>query len=136
MPAYGSAKGYSLYGNVNNESVYLVGYKAQSWNSVAALQSDSYETPGTGYNSVPAAVAKPLSGEIQIVWRTQYASTPGAVSAVLQGAMDDVTGEYVTVDTSTNTAGETRTVAAPYRFYRIHFTTGPGVGAIVAVGTV
>ena len=136
MPAYGSKTGYQLYGNQNNDSVYLIGYKAQSWNSVPALQSDSYETPATNYNSIPCAMAKPLSGEVQMVWRTQYASTPGSVSMALQGAMDDVTGEYVTIDTSTNTAGETRTIASPYRFHRIHVTTGPGVGAIVAVGTV
>lgn len=138
MPAYGSIKkGYSLYGDQNNDSVYLVGYKGQSWNSVVALQSDTYEVvSSSSYTSIPAATAKPLSGEAQMVWRTAYASTPGSVTAVLQGAMDDVAAQYQTVDSSTSTAGETRTIASPYRFHRIAFTTAPDVGAIVSVGTV
>lgn len=136
MPAYGSKPGFSLYGNQNNDSVYLIGYKGQSWNSVVALQSNSYETISAAYKSIPAATAKPLSGEAQMVWRTQYASPPGSVVAVLQGAMDDVEAEYVTVDTSSSTAGETRTIASPYRFHRINVTTAPSVGMIVELGTV
>jgi uncharacterized iron-regulated membrane protein len=137
VPAYGSAKGYSLYGNQNNDSIFLVGYKAKSWSSVVAEQSNRYETVSSnGYKSIPAATAKPLSGEAQMVWRLAYASVPGSVAAVLQGAMDDVDGEYVTVDSSSNAAGETRTIASPYRFHRIYFTTAPNVGTIVEVGTV
>jgi hypothetical protein len=136
MPAYGTKPGFSLYGNQNNDSVYLIGYKGQPWNSVVALQSDSFEEVDAAYKSIPAAMAKPLSGEAQMVWRTQYSSTPGSVVAVLQGAMDDVDAQYVTVDTSSNTAGETRTIASPYRFHRIHVTTAPSEGMIVALGTV
>lgn len=136
MPAHGTSSGYSLYGNQNNDDVYLVGYKAKPWSSVAAQQSDQYETISAAYKSIPAATAKPLSGEAQMVWRLAYASTPSSVAAVLEGAMDDVDAQYVQVDTSSNTAGETKTVASPYRFHRIHFTTAPGVGTIVAVGTV
>lgn len=136
MPAYGTAKGYSLYGNQNNDDVYLVGYKAKLWSSLASDQSDQYETVSVAYKSIPAATAKALSGQAQMIWRLKYASTPGSVAAVLQGAMDDVDAQYVTVDSSSNTAGETRTVASPYRFHRINFTTAPGVGTIVAVGTV
>jgi hypothetical protein len=137
MPAYGSASGYSLYGNANNDDVYLVGYKAKPWSSLASDRSDQYETVSSnGYKSIPAATAKALSGQAQMVWRLKYASAPSSVAAVLQGAMDDVDGQYVQVDTSSNTAGETRTIASPYRFHRIYFTTAPGVGTIVAVGTV
>lgn len=138
MPAYGSKPGYSLYGNQNNDVAYLVGYKGQSWNSVVALQSDQYETVSSNsYTSIPSCfVRSNASAQASVVWRTAYASTPSSVVAVLQGAMQDVDADYQTVDTSSNTAGETRIIASPYKFHRIAFTTAPGVGAIVAVGAV
>jgi len=136
MPPYLSKNGFSLYGNQSNDTVYLVGYKAQAWNSVVALQSDSYETVSTNnFKSIPVSFSRPnTSAEATFVWRTAYASTPAAVVCVLQGAMDDVDAEYVTVDTSSNTGGETRSISAPYRLYRVIFTTAPAVGAIVSIG--
>jgi hypothetical protein len=137
MPKYGGVKsGFTLYGNMSNDTVYLIGQKAQPWNSVVALQSDSYETVSTtNYKSVPAAWTRPnTSAEANFVWRTAYASAPGSVAVNLQGAMDDVDGQYVTVDSSTSTAGETRIIASPFRFFRVIFTTAPSVGAIVSLG--
>ena len=137
MPKYGGVKsGFTLYGDQNNDTVYLIGQKAQPWNSVVALQSDSYETVSTtNYKSVPAAWTRPnTSAEANFVWRTAYASTPGSVAVTLQGAMDDVDAQYVTVDSSTSTAGETRIIASPFRFFRVIFTTAPSVGAIVSLG--
>lgn len=137
MPKYGGVKsGFTLYGNMSNDTVYLIGQKAQPWNSVVALQSDSYETVSTtNYKSVPAAWTRPnTSAEANFVWRTAYASAPGSVAVNLQGAMDDVDAQYVTVDSSTSTAGETRIIASPFRFFRVIFTTAPSVGAIVSLG--
>jgi hypothetical protein len=137
MPKYGGVKsGFTLYGNMSNDPVYLIGQKAQPWNSVVALQSDSYETVSTtNYKSVPAAWTRPnTSAEANFVWRTAYASAPGSVAVNLQGAMDDVDAQYVTVDSSTSTAGETRIIASPFRFFRVIFTTAPSVGAIVSLG--
>ena len=137
MPKYGGVKsGFTLYGDQNNDTVYLIGQKAQPWNSVVALQSDSYETVSTtNYKSVPAAWTRPnTSAEANFVWRTAYASAPGSVAVNLQGAMDDVDAQYVTVDSSTSTAGETRIIASPFRFFRVIFTTAPSVGAIVSLG--
>ena len=97
MPKYGGVKsGFTLYGDQNNDTVYLIGQKAQPWNSVVALQSDSYETVSTtNYKSVPAAWTRPnTSAEANFVWRTAYASTPGSVAVTLQGAMDDVDAQY------------------------------------------
>ena len=45
-------------------------------------------------------------------WQTIFGTAPTAVSMALQGAMADVDSEYQTVDTTTNTAGEARTVTA------------------------
>lgn len=136
MPAYGTPpNALVIYGNQNNDVQYLIGKKGQPWNSVVALQSDQYETVSAAYKSIPVALVRMnADAEANIVWRTQYASAPGSVTAVLQGSMQDVDADYQTVDTSSNVAGETRTIASPYRFHRINVTTAPDVGMIVAVG--
>lgn len=51
-----------------------------------------------------------------VVWRTAFATAPGAVNIVLQIAQNDVDAEYVTIDTSTAVGGESRVVAATYSF--------------------
>jgi len=48
-------------------------------------------------------------------WQTIFATAPSAVNIQLQGAMADVDAEYAAVDTSTNAAGEARTVAGVAR---------------------
>ena len=45
-----------------------------------------------------------------ITWQTIYGSAPSAVSIALQAAMNDVDGQYSTIDTSTATGGEMRVV--------------------------
>lgn len=55
-----------------------------------------------------------------VTWRTQYDAAPSAIAIALQGAMVDVDSQYVTVDQSANTAGETRTVSGVnVRFLRV-----------------
>ena len=138
MPAYGTGlKGLALYANnQNNGPVYLIGYKGQSWNSVAALQSDSYESvTTTNYKSIPACLVRNNAGaDVNLVWSVGYSTGPGAVACILQGAMQDVDSDYVTVDTSANVTGETRVIASPFRFHRVIFTTAPSEGAIVTLG--
>src|SRR6202795_4507439 len=43
-------------------------------------------------------------------WQTILGTAPTAITIVLQGAAADVDSEYFTIDTSTATAGEARTV--------------------------
>jgi hypothetical protein len=46
-----------------------------------------------------------------ISWQTIYGTAPTSVSISLQTAMNDVPAQYATIDTSTATAGEARTVS-------------------------
>lgn len=59
--------------------------------------------------ALPSYSGFPENGRT-ISWQTIYGSSPSAVSVVLQTAMVDADSEYHTVDTSTVTAGESRTV--------------------------
>ena len=43
-------------------------------------------------------------------WQTIFGTAPSAVSVVLQTALNDADAQYSTIDTSTQTAGEARTV--------------------------
>ena len=45
-----------------------------------------------------------------IRWQTSFGSAPSAVSIVLQCALTDSDAQYSTIDTSTATTGEARTV--------------------------
>src|SRR5579863_9455188 len=71
------------------------------------------EAPAAGQASqqfaLPSYTGMPNNGRA-IVWQTIYGTAPSAVSVVLQTAMNDVDAQYATIDTSTATAGESRTV--------------------------
>lgn len=60
-------------------------------------------------------------------WQTIFGSAPSAISITLQAAIDDVDAHYQTIDTSTNTAGEARTVTAVNaKFLRAKLTSITG----------
>jgi hypothetical protein len=66
-------------------------------------------------------------------WQTIYGAAPTAVSISLQGAMADVDTEYQTIDTTTNAAGEARTVTGVNaKFLRIKFTSSTGGAGLTA----
>ena len=66
-------------------------------------------------------------------WQTIYGTAPTAVSISLQGAMADVDSEYQTIDTTTNTSGEARTVTGVNgKFLRIKFTSSTGGAGLTA----
>jgi hypothetical protein len=66
-------------------------------------------------------------------WQTIYGTAPTAVSISLQGAMADVDTEYQTIDTTTNAAGEARTVTGVNaKFLRIKFTSSTGGAGLTA----
>jgi hypothetical protein len=71
------------------------------------------EAPSSGQASqqfaLPSYAGQPNNGRT-ITWQTIYGSSPSAISVVLQVAMNDVDAQYSTVDTSTATGGELRTV--------------------------
>ena len=66
-------------------------------------------------------------------WQTIFGTAPTAVNIVLQTAMADVDAEYQTIDTSTATAGEARTVSpVQARFVRIKFVSSTGGAGLTA----
>jgi hypothetical protein len=71
------------------------------------------EAPAAGQASqqfaLPSYAGFPENGR-SIRWQTIFGTAPSAVSVVLQTAMSDVDAQYTTIDTSTVTAGEARTV--------------------------
>lgn len=71
------------------------------------------EGPGAGQASqqfaLPSYAGFPENGRT-IRWQTIFGSAPSAVSVALQTAMSDSDAQYTTIDASTATAGEARTV--------------------------
>jgi hypothetical protein len=71
------------------------------------------EAPTAGQASqqfaLPSYAGFPENGRT-IRWQTVFGSAPSAISVTLQTAMIDSDAQYSTIDTSTATAGEARTV--------------------------
>src|SRR5229473_1419939 len=66
-------------------------------------------------------------------WQTIFGTAPTAVSIILQSAMADVDAEYQTIDTTTATTGEARTVAGVQaKFLRIRFVSSTGGTGLTA----
>lgn len=72
-------------------------------------------------------------GGTAVRWQTVFGTAPTAVSIILQGAMNDVDAEYQQIDTSSQTAGEARTVAnVQAKFLRIRFVSSTGGSGLTA----
>lgn len=73
----------------------------------------SAEAPAAGQASQQFALPNysgfPENGRT-IRWQTIYGTAPTSVSVALQTAMSDADAQYATIDASTATAGEARTV--------------------------
>lgn len=71
------------------------------------------EAPAAGQASqqfaLPSYSGFPENGRT-IRWQTLFGTAPTSVSIILQTAMNDVDAQYATIDTSSATAGEARTV--------------------------
>ena len=66
-------------------------------------------------------------------WQTVFGTAPTAVNIILQAAINDVDAEYQTIDTTTTTAGEARTVAnVQARFLRMRFVSSTGGTGLTA----
>ncbi|MGB8458560.1 MAG: hypothetical protein WCE50_12625 [Candidatus Acidiferrum sp.] len=82
--------------------------------------------------AIPSFTGLP-DGGTAVGWQTIFGTAPTAVSLALQGAMADVDSEYQTIDTTTNTAGEARTVTGVQaKFLRIKFTSSTGGSGLTA----
>jgi len=82
--------------------------------------------------AIPSFTGLP-DGGTSVRWQTIFGTAPTAVSIALQGAMADIDSEYQTIDTTTNTAGEARTVTAVQaKFLRIKFASSTGGSGLTA----
>ncbi len=92
--------------------------------------------PGSGTSgsqfALPSFTGLP-DGGTAVRWQTVFGTAPTAVNMVLQGAINDVDAEYQTLDTTTTTTGEARTVAnVQARFLRIRFVSSTGGSGLTA----
>jgi hypothetical protein len=88
-------------------------------------------TSGTQF-ALPSYSGVP-DGGTSVRWQTLFATAPTAVNMVLQVAINDVDSEYQTIDTTTATAGEGRTVAnVQAKFLRIRFVSATGGAGLTA----
>src|SRR5438270_5910418 len=72
-------------------------------------------------------------GGTAVRWQTIFGAAPTAVNMVLQSAMADVDAEYQTIDTTTATTGEARSVAGVQaKFLRIKFVSSTGGSGLTA----
>ena len=98
--------------------------------------SFSNEAPADGTAGAQFAIPEPSGFPDQghaVRWQTLFGTAPTAVSFVLQGAMADVDAEYKDIDTSTNTAGEARTVSSVRaRFLRLKKNSSTGGSGFTA----
>lgn len=82
--------------------------------------------------AIPSYAGQPDTGTA-VRWQTIFGTAPTAVNIVLQGAMADVDAEYQTIDTTTNVAGEARTVTGVQsKFLRIKFVSSTGGAGLTA----
>ena len=82
--------------------------------------------------AIPSYAGQPDTGT-SVRWQTIFGTAPSAVDLILQGAMADVDTEYQTIDTTTNAAGEARTVTGVQaRFLRIKFISSTGGSGLTA----
>ncbi len=82
--------------------------------------------------ALPSYAGQPDTGTA-VRWQTLFGTSPTAVNMILQGAMADVDAEYQTIDTTTQTAGEARTVTGVQaRFLRIKFVSSTGGSGLTA----
>ncbi len=82
--------------------------------------------------AIPSYAGQPDTGTA-VRWQTLFGTAPTAVSIVLQGAMADVDAEYQTIDTTTATTGEARTVTGVQaKFLRIKFSSSTGGAGLTA----
>jgi hypothetical protein len=84
--------------------------------------------------SLPDLTGFPDQGRT-IRWQTLFSSAPTSVNIALQTAEQDVDAQYAAVDSSTNTAGEARTVTSVRaKFIRAKVTAisgGSGVTVLI-----
>lgn len=130
MPQYGKHSSIGVY---PQQFAYAFGAPAIP-DGPAALTIVQKETITQGEKSIPISPSLMVGSrgytQRQVTWQSYFSTPPSVVSLILQGALDDVEADYVTVDESSNVNGETRTVSSNLHFFRVlaSTVTGSSVG--------
>src|SRR5580658_2110715 len=93
-----------------------------------SFNAEAFPAAGTAGSqfAIPEPTGLPDQGHT-VRWQTIFGTAPSAINIILQGATADVNSEYATIDTSTATAGEARTVTGVRaRFLRIMMVSSTG----------
>lgn len=102
--------------NLNAQQIIAPGTSEFSLNASAG---------GAGTNGTVWAMPVPAT---IVSWQISYSSAPSSAIITLQGSFDNVT--YFNLDTSTNTAGEIRTLNFSTKFARCNITAQTGGGTV------
>lgn len=117
-----------VYSNATPPSSLFPGDVGFSFN---AETFPANNTSGSQF-AIPAPAGLPDQGHT-VRWQTIFGTAPSAVNIRLQGAMADVDAEYQDIDTSTNTAGEARTVTSVRAsFLRVKVASSTGGASLTA----
>jgi len=114
-----------------NYSAQVPPYSIFPGDVALAFNSDA---PAAGQASqqfaLPSYAGFPENGRT-VRWQTIFGTSPSAICIVLQTAMTDTDAHYTTIDTSTATGGEARTVTGVRRNFILakvsSITGGSGV---------
>jgi hypothetical protein len=109
----------SYHSQVTNPGAHMPNYNTQNppysiFPGDVALAFNS-EAPAAGQASQQFALpnyAGRADNSRTVRWQTIFGTAPSAISVVLQSAMIDADAQYSTIDTSTVTTGEARSVTA------------------------
>ena len=99
-----------------------------------SFNAEAFPSNGTAgaQFAIPEPSGLPDQGHT-VRWQTIFGTAPSAISIVLQAAAADVDSEYSTIDTSTSTAGEARSlIGVRARFLRIKMTSSTGGAGLTA----
>jgi hypothetical protein len=86
-----------------------------------------FSASAAGATTNSSSVAIPPSGlkaARRITWQAFYSAVPTTITIALQGSLDD--SNWFTLDTTTNTGGEVKTVEHQVNFLRASITTKTG----------
>ncbi len=127
MPKYGVGSPLSI-SVCPQQLVLLFGYPAIPGGPPDRAK-DQFEPINSGDKSI---IVCPLGfTNRQVRWVTSFGVAPSAISLILQGAMDDVDANYIKVDTSTSTTGDTRKIASSLRFFRVLVSSLTGAAEVM-----
>lgn len=99
-----------------------------------SFNAETFPSSGTAGSqfAIPEPAGLPDQGHT-VRWQTIFGTAPSAINIILQGAAADVDAEYATIDTSTATAGEARTVVGVRaRFLRVKLVSSTGGASLTA----